>query len=130
MDRTQVYNMKRYKGSTSSLTSNCNKDLVYNLLEQHYTSESDFVHNVCFDDSVMSVVGLEQQFNDVERFCACNDPTCGSVLGIDPTFNLGDFYVTPTTYEHMLFKNRKIGKHPVFIGPVMVHQNQNHDTYY
>ena len=69
-DRTQVYNMKRYKGCTSSLTSNCNKDLVYDLLEQHYTSESDFVCNVCFDDSVMSVVGLEQQFSDIECFCA------------------------------------------------------------
>ena len=83
-DRTQVYNMKCYKGCTSSLTSNCNKDLVYDLLEQHYTSEFDFVCNVCFDDSVMSVVGLEQQFNDIEHFCVCNDPTRGSVLGIDP----------------------------------------------
>ena len=62
--------MKCYKGCTSSLTSNCNKDLVYDLLEQHYTSESDFARNVCFDDSVMSVVGLEQQFNDIEHFCA------------------------------------------------------------
>ena len=65
-----------------------------------------------------------------ERFCACNDPTHGSVLGINPTFNLGDFYVTPTTYEHMLLKNGKTGKHPVFIGPRMVHQNRKHDTYY
>ena len=56
----------------------------------------------------------------IECFCACNDPTHGSVLGIDPTF---DLYVTPTTYEHMLPKNRKTGKQPVFIGPVMVHQN-------
>ena len=130
-DRTQVYNMKRYKGCTSrGLSSNCNKDLVYDLLEQHYSSESNFVRNVGFDDSVMSVVGLEQQFDDIERFCACDDPTRGSVLGVDPTFNLGDFYVTPTTYEHKLLRNRKTGKHPVFIGPVMIHQNRKHDTYY
>ena len=57
-DRTQVYNMKRYNGCTSrSLSSNCNKDLVYDLLEQHYSSESNFVWNVGFDDSVMSVLG-------------------------------------------------------------------------
>ena len=62
---------------------------------------------VCFDDSVMSVVGLEEQFNDIECFCACNDPTHGSALCIDPTFNLGDFYVTPTTYEHMLLKENQ-----------------------
>ena len=67
--------MKRYKGCTSSMTSNCNKDLVYDLFEQHYSSESDFVRNVPFDDSVMSVIGLEQTLNDFV------------LLGI-PTFNL------------------------------------------
>jgi len=39
------------------------------------------------------------------------------VLGVDPTFNVGDFYVIPTTYEHELLRNRKTSKHPVFIGP-------------
>ena len=63
-------------------------------------------------------------------FCACDDPTHGSVLGVDPTFNVGDFYVIPTTYEHKLLRNRKTSKHPVFIGPVMIHQNQKHGTYY
>ena len=67
-DRTQVYNMKGYKGCTSNLTSNCNKDLVYDLLEQHFSSESDFVQSVCFDESVMSVVGLDQQFVDMNGF--------------------------------------------------------------
>ena len=43
---------------------------------------------------------------------------------------LGDFYATPTINEHMLLKNRKTSKHPVYIGPVMVHQNRKHDTYY
>ena len=52
--------MKCYKGCTSSLSPNCKKDLVYDQLEQHYTSDSDLVRNVCFEDSVI-VVGLEQQ---------------------------------------------------------------------
>ncbi len=51
------------------------------------------MQSVCFDDGVMSVVGLEQQVYDMERFCACQDKPSGCVLGIDPTFNLGDFYV-------------------------------------
>ena len=67
-DRTQVYNMKHYQQCTSGLATNCNKDLVYDLLEQHYSSESEFVRNVCFDDSVMSVIGLDQQFQDIQRF--------------------------------------------------------------
>ena len=39
----------------------------------------------------MSVVGTDQQFFDLSRFCACSKSMVGSVLGIDPTFSLGDF---------------------------------------
>ena len=42
----QVYNKKSYQGSTSNLTLNCEKDLLYDLLEQHYSSEKNFVRSV------------------------------------------------------------------------------------
>ena len=130
-DRTQIYNMKQYhQGSTSGLTTNCGKDLVYDLLEQQYCSEHEFVCNVAFDDSVMAVVGLDQQYNDIQRFCASHATSGAGVLGIDPTFNLGDFYVTPTVFEHKLLKNKKTGKHPNLMGPVLIHQNRKRDTYY
>lgn len=130
-NRTQVYNAKRYQQCTSGLTSNHKKDLVYDLLEQNYSSQSDFVRSVCFDgDSVMSVVGLQQQFDDIERFCAPDRRGSNSVLGIDPTFQLGDFFVTPTTYEHKLLINRKTGKHPVLLGPLLIHQNRKFETYH
>ena len=130
-DRTQEYNTKRYQECTSGLTSNSKKDLVYDLLEQNYCSESDFVRNVCFDDdSVMSVIGLEQQFDDMERFCVSEQRGNTSILGLDPTFQLGDFFVTPTTYEHKLLINRKTGKHPVLLGPLLIHQNRKFGTYH
>ena len=130
-DRTQIYNMKQYhQGSTSGLTTNCGKDLVYDLLEQHYCSVHEFVRNVAFDDSVMAVVGLDQQYNDIQRFCASRATSGAGVLGIDPTFNLGDFYVMPTVFEHKLLKNKKTGKHPNLMGPVLIHQNRKRDTYY
>ena len=125
----QVYNMKSHQGSTSGLASNCEKDLVYDLLEQHYSSESDFVRSVSFEEGVMSVVGTEQQFKDITRFC-CADPVCASVLGIDPTFNLGDFYVTPIVFEHKLLKNKVTGKHPIFLGPTLIHQDRKFGTYH
>ena len=37
-DRRQAYNAKSHSKSTSSITSNQRKDLVYALLEQHYGS--------------------------------------------------------------------------------------------
>ena len=126
----QVYNMKSSQGSTSGLASNCEKDLVYDLLEQHYTSEREFVRSVSFEGGVMSVVGTDKQFDDIERFCACDDPVRGSVLGIDPTFNLGDFYVTPTVYEHKMIRNKVTGKHPTFLGPTLIHQDRKSSTYH
>ena len=84
-------------------------------------SENNFVHSVSFSDGVMSVVGTNQQLNDVLRFCANDNPGFSSVLGNDLTFNLGDFYVTPTVYENMMVKNKVIGKHASFIGPALIH---------
>jgi len=126
----QMYNAKSSQGCTSGLTSKCSKDLVYDLLEQHYLGESDFVRSVNFADSVMSVVATDQQLDDVVRFCANDSPMYGSILGIDPTFNLGDFFVTPTVYEHKMVVNRVTGKHPNFIGPCLIHQDRKFGTYH
>ena len=126
----QVYNLKNSQSCASGLTSNCDKDLVYDLLEQHYCSERNFVRNVHFDDSVMSLVGFDQQFADLERFCACDDPVNSSILRIDPTFNLGDFYVTPIVYENKLLRNSVSGNHPTFIGPTLIHQDRKYESYY
>lgn len=41
------------------------------------------------------------------------------ILTVDPTFNLGEFDVTPTTYRYELLKSVQTGKSSVFIGPTM-----------
>jgi len=123
----QIYNAKCLQSTSSGLISNCNKDLVYDLLEQHYLSEKGFVRSVNFADGVMS---SDNQFDDICRFCAVDNPIYGSVLGIDPTFNLGDFYVTPTVYEHKMLLSKVTGKHPYFIGPVLLHQDRKYSMYY
>jgi len=126
----QIYNAKCSQSTSPGLTSNCNKDLVYDLLEQHYLSEKGFVRSVNFADGIMSVVGSDNQFDDICRFCAVDNPIYGSVLGIDPTFNLGDFYVTPTVYEHKMLLSKVTGKRPYFIGPALLHQDRKYSTYY
>ena len=87
----QVYNTKGSQSCTSALTSKCDKDLVYDSLEQYYLSKNGFVRSVNFADGVMSIVATDQQLDDVLWCCANNNPGFSSVLGIDPTFNLGDF---------------------------------------
>ena len=91
---------------------------------------SQCICSVNFAEGVMSVVGTNQQFSVLGRFCACSRSVRGSVLGIDPIFNLRDFFVTPTVYEHRLIKNKVSGKHPYFIGPVLIHVDRKYGTYY
>lgn len=69
----------------------------------------------------MSVAATDQQL-DVLCFCANNNLGCCSILGIDPTFNLGNFFVTPTVYQHKMIKNKITSKHPNFIEPMLVHK--------
>lgn len=63
---------------------------------------------------------------DVERFCTCSN---SSVLSIDPTFNLGPFYVTPTSYTNLIVENDR-GNNPALLGPILVHQTKTFNPLY
>jgi hypothetical protein len=42
------------------------------------------------------VLARDRQLDELEWLCT--DPNTFSILTVDPTFNLGDFNVTPITY--------------------------------
>lgn len=67
----------------------------------------------------------EQQLLDMKLFC-CNPD---SILGTDPTFDLGEFYLTCTTYKHTMFVIRDTGKHPLLRGPFMMHLKRETTDY-
>ena len=72
-----------------------------------------------------AVLASKKQLDNVLMFCCQNSNF--SVLGIDATFNLGDFYVTLTTYRN-LFLHSTHKKSPVFIGPSFIHMERHcHD---
>ena len=72
------------------------------------------------------LLASDQQLKDVER-CCCN-PESFSALGVDPTFNFGDYNLTVSVYRHLLLKTDK-GINPVRIGPVLMHQRKTHASY-
>ena len=74
----------------------------------------------------MAVLCNAQQVSDMERFC-CN-PFDFCILGIDPTFNLGDFSVTVTVYKHLLLQNSS-GQSPLLLGPILVHYRKEFRNY-
>ena len=46
------------------------------------------------------------------------DPEEFGILGIDVTYNIGDFYITTTSYQHLSMIDKSTGKHPTFPGPI------------
>jgi len=79
------------------------------------------VHNICSQwDGIFTVHDTtNQQLVDIERFCT-EDPS-----SVDPTFNLGAFYVTPTTYHSLLDETTR-GNNPLLLGPILFHHKQKH----
>ena len=73
------------------------------------------------------VLATDQQLDDMERFCTCADEFC--VATVDPTFNLGDFDVTPLTYRNLLLETKRPGNYPIFLGSLLIHHRKNFATY-
>lgn len=65
------------------------------------------------------VLARDRQLDDLVLFCTVAEGF--SILTVDPTFNLSDFNVTPTTYRHCLLESTRSGNSPVLIGPTMIH---------
>ena len=50
-------------------------------------------------------------------------------MTVDPTFSLGDFDVTPTTFDHLMLGSKRTRKPPVMLGPTMIHYRKKFSTY-
>ena len=76
----------------------------------------------------MMMLAFDWTLEDV-RFCT--PVTRFSILGVDPTFNLGAFDVTVTTYRHLLLTvPPHTSKHPVMIGPLFIHVKKDFSAYH
>ena len=107
-NRQQVYNIKRQLRPA---------DPLYNLIIQMQNldqSNDSFVRELKLSPEPSVLMTGDHQIAEVEAFCTNLDYHC--VLGIDPTFNLGNFNLTVTTYKQLQFVESN-GEHPTFVGP-------------
>ena len=90
-------------------------DQVFVLMQQSKLEDQGgmFVRDCQPAPEPAFVLARDRQLNDVVHFCT--DPSNFSVLTVDPTFNLGEFDVTPTAYHHRLLQTVRYGTHPVMI---------------
>ena len=76
-------------------------------------TQDAFVRDVKAAPEPQCILFLDSQLEDMERFLVDNDDF--GILTIDPTYNLGQFYVTPTTYPHLMLQDITTKKHPSII---------------
>ena len=93
-------------------------------------NEDAFVRQVNAAPYPMMCLTFDWTLHDLAQFCT--NPKNFSILGVDPTFDLGDFDVTVTTYRHLMLelKGSSDPKHPVFLGPLFVHLRKNFEAYH
>lgn len=86
-----------------------------------------FVRDVKAAPDPLCVMFFDWQLFDLVRFLT--DPMHFCILTADTTYNLGEFYVTPTTYKHLVLVDVTSHKHPTMAGPILVHQRKDFATF-
>ena len=128
-NRAQAKYLRRGHSTTKSFD---NVDSLLILLEQCkrqqlQRGEQPFIREVIGAPEMRCVLGFDWQFHDVATFCT--DPFDFSVFGADPTFNLGKFNATVTSFANLKVVNRVGGNHPTMIGPILLSQTKSFDSY-
>ena len=120
--------------STTSFepSTNQSRDILLEAMEKckckcKCKSKDGFVREVVGAPEPVAFLATDRQLKDIELYCAQEGSF--SILGVDATFNMGDFSVTPTTYRPLKIYNVRPGKPPVFLGPLIVHQSKTEQTY-
>ena len=86
-----------------------------------------FIQEVTCAPEPRAILATSQQLADLERFCC--DSALFSVMGVDPTFDLGEFSVTPIVHQHLMVQNVWTRKCPWMLGPVHVHYRKEFQNY-
>ena len=123
-DRQQIANFRR------SISKPKDTNVLYSIMLECKLTQGTgdaFIRDVKAAPEPQSVLFCDWQLEEVVRNCTNNRQF--SVLTVDTTFNLGEFCVTPTTFYHMLLEDIKSGRHPVVIGPMLVHQRMQFATF-
>lgn len=95
--------------------------------QQMSLGTDSFIREVIGAPELRCVLGFDWQLEEIEQFCT--DPLNFTIFSADPTFNLGKFNLTVTTYRHLKVITRRDGHHPIMIGPLLLSQTKTTETY-
>ena len=123
-NRMQMSNYRRVENKK-------NDNVLYSVMLEcklcQGTKEA-FVRDVKAAPEPQCILCFDSQIADMERFLSSSSDVHG-ILTVDPTYNLGEFYVTPTTYPHLMLEDVITGKPPSLLGPLLIHQKMAFSTF-
>ena len=130
-DRQKAANFRRdVKDKENKIASSCSDPLL-TVMDRCKLEQRDpkltFIREVSSAPKMLVILASSFQLAEVKRFCT--NPANFSVLGVDVTFNIGDYYVCLTTYRDLMLKT-KSGVNPVMLGPILLHQRKLFTSYY
>ena len=120
-NRQQVKDRRR-KG----MNTTANNDPLLAAMFMCKETMPGFVRKVMGAPDYMVVICDDRTLNNLVRFCA--NPHSPQILSVDPTFSLGKFDVTVTTYKHPLVATSSTSN-PTMLGPVLIHQRKKFQNY-
>ncbi|KAL3888444.1 hypothetical protein ACJMK2_000811 [Sinanodonta woodiana] len=128
---TRQINDKRFRYRKGKREENMNSRI--NIADDVVSVLSELHINPVIQEIILTkhkkpvvIVYSNQQVDDMIRNCEGDD---GSVLGVDRTFNLGNFYVTVFSYKNRCLKSNRTKDFPVMFGPCMIHFDSEEETY-
>ena len=134
-NRKQAYNMKQQVSCKKQSVKTAQRHEFYDILE--LLNEGTFVRAFSFAKSSSASTNSTQprsfqatsfQLQQLSRICASEK--YGSVLGVDATFNCGNFFVTLTSFKHKMFVHKDSGTNPVVVGPSIIHTTKEFEDYH
>ena len=120
-NRQQAATLKRQLFPTSTY------DPIMALVDMHKHNMSGFIRSLQILPSPICVLATDGQLHELVANCT-NSSNFG-IMHLDPTFNLGSFFVTPIVFPLVAYTHRKNKGNPSFIGPVLIHQNMHFGIY-
>lgn len=134
-NRAQVSNMRRrnvIENEKRRKNTNAKKDELAAVMEmcvnQAKDQETAFVRKVQCAPDTMCILATNHQLRELER--NATNAAAFKIVSVDPTFNLGAFDVTVMTHVQGLVRSKRTGKHPVVMGPLLVHKQKKLANYY
>lgn len=127
-NKRQLYNYKYCNEAYQRKPVDEVAEVLKMLVENRHNEENKFLRRVEISSYPIIVLYNQQQMLDILRY-TCSDAGIYTPLCLDTTFDVGDFFLTTTTFCELSLRKITTKKAPTFIGPAIIHCTKDRDSY-